>query len=279
MIDIQSLTFRYEGATRDALSDISFTVDDGAFLGIIGPAGAGKTTLIHCMSGIVPHAIRGDFYGAVRVNGLDTADSRLTDLSRLVGTVFQDVDSQIVSSVVEDELLYGLENFGVPREEIEERMTFALESTGIAPLRHRTIASLSGGQRQKVAIASLVALRPKILVLDEPTGELDPSASRRIFALLRTLNREYGMTIVVVEQKIMLLCEFAERLLVLSEGRVFREGTVREVLGNTAELQEIGVNSPRSALFSTLLSEKTGRKFPVCVNTDEAEAAAREVIR
>ena len=279
MIDIQSLTFRYEGATRDALSDISFTVDDGAFLRIIGPAGAGKTTLIHCMSGIVPHAIRGDFYGAVRVNGLDTADSRLTDLSRLVGTVFQDVDSQIVSSVVEDELLYGLENFGVPRGEIEERMTFALESTGIAPLRHRTIASLSGGQRQKVAIASLVALRPKILVLDEPTGELDPSASRRIFALLRTLNREYGMTIVVVEQKIMLLCEFAERLLVLSEGRVFREGTVREVLGNTAELQEIGVNCPRSALFSTLLSEKTGRKFPVCVNTDEAEAAAREVIR
>lgn len=278
MIDIQSLTFRYEGAQRDALSDISLTVEDGAFLGIIGPAGAGKTTLIHCMSGIVPHAIRGDFYGAVRVNGLDTADSRMTDLSRLVGTVFQDVDSQIISSVVEDELLYGLENFGVPRGEIEERMTFALEQTGIAPLRRRTIASLSGGQRQKVAIASLVALRPAILVLDEPTGELDPSASRRIFALLRTLNREYGMTIVVVEQKIMLLCEFAERLLVLSEGRVVREGRVREVLENTAKLEEIGVNCPRSALFSTLLSQKTGRRLPVCVNTDEAEALAREVI-
>ena len=147
MIDIQALTFRYEGAEKDALSDVTLTVPDGAFLGIIGPAGAGKTTLLHCMSGIIPHAYRGDFYGAVLLDGMDTADTRLTDLSRTAGTVFQDVDSQIVSSVVEDELLYGLENFGVPREEIEERLSFALEKVGIASLRHRTVSSLSGGQR------------------------------------------------------------------------------------------------------------------------------------
>ncbi|MBQ2545444.1 MAG: ATP-binding cassette domain-containing protein, partial [Clostridia bacterium] len=196
----------------------------------------------------------------------------------LVGTVFQDVESQIISSVVEDELLYGLENFGVPREEIEERLAFALEEVGIAPLRHRSIASLSGGQRQKVAIASLVALRPRILVLDEPTGELDPSSSRQIFSLLCRLNREYGMTVVVVEQKIMLLCEFAERLLVLSEGRVARDGSVREVLGDIGGLEAIGVNCPRSACFSATLGEKTGREFPVCVNAEEAVEAARRVI-
>ena len=278
MIDIQSLTFRYDGAERDALCDITLSVPDGAFLGIIGPAGAGKTTLAHCMSGIISHAVRGDFYGAVKVDGLDTADNKLTDLSRLVGTVFQEVESQIVSSVVEDELLYGLENFGVPREEIEDRIVFALEKVGIAPLRHRTISSLSGGQRQKVAIASLVALRPKILVLDEPTGELDPRSSRQIFTLLTSLNRDYGMTVVVVEQKIMLLCEFAERLAVLSEGRVVREGTVREVLGDIAGLEEIGVNCPRSALLSSLLAEKTGREVPVCVNADEAVETARRFI-
>ena len=278
MIELQTLTFRYAGAERDALCNLSLTVPDGSFLGVIGPAGAGKTTLAHCIGGIIPHAVRGDFYGAVRVDGLDTADNRLTDLSRIVGTVFQDVESQIVSSVVEDELLYGLENFGVPREEIEERMTFALEETGIAPLRRRAIASLSGGQRQKVAIASLVALRPKILVLDEPTGELDPSSSRQIFSLLRTLNREYGMTVVVVEQKIMLLCEFAERLVVMSEGRIARAGTVGEVLGDIAGLEAIGVNCPRSARFSSLLSEKTGRPVPVCVNADEAVEAARRLI-
>ena len=270
MIEIRSLSFRYDGAETDALRDVTLTIPDGAFLGIIGPAGAGKTTLAHSIGGIIPHAIRGDFYGAVEVDGHDTADTRLTDLSRLVGTVFQDVDSQIISSVVEDEILYGLENFGVPREEVEERMAFALNEVGIAPLRHRSIASLSGGQRQKVAIASLVALRPKILVLDEPTGELDPRSSRQIFTLLKSLNREYGMTVVVVEQKIMLLCEFAERLAVLSEGRIVREGSVREVLGDIAGLREIGVNCPRSALFSSLLAEKTGREIPVCVNADEA---------
>ena len=278
MIELQSLTFRYAGSDRDALSDLTLTIPDGAFLGVIGPAGAGKTTFAHCLSGIIPHAFRGDFYGAVRVDGMDTADTRLTDLSRLVGTVFQDVESQIISSVVEDELLYGLENFGVPREEIEERLAFALEEVGIAPLRHRSIASLSGGQRQKVAIASLVALRPRILVLDEPTGELDPSSSRQIFSLLCRLNREYGMTVVVVEQKIMLLCEFAERLLVLSEGRVARDGSVREVLGDIEGLEAIGVNCPRSARFSALLGEKTGREIPVCVNAEEAVEAARRVI-
>ena len=279
MIDIKELTFRYEGSDRNALSDITLSVPDGSFLGIIGPAGAGKTTLLYCMSGIVPHAYRGDFYGAVTVDGLDTADNRLTDLSRLAGTVFQDADSQIVSSVVEDELLYGLENFGVPREEIEERISFALDRVGIAPLRHRAISSLSGGQRQKVAIASLIALRPKILLLDEPTGELDPGSSRQIFSLLRTLNREYGMTVVAVEQKIMLLCEFAERLAVLSEGRIVRNGSVRDVLGDIGGLEKIGVNCPRAAKFSSLLSEKTGRTVPVCVNVDEAEDAAREVMR
>lgn len=277
MIDIQALTFRYEGAEKDALSDITLAVPDGSFLGIIGPAGAGKTTLLYCMSGIIPHAYRGDFYGAVLVDGLDTADNRLTDLSRPVGTVFQDVDSQIVSSVVEDELLYGLENFGVPREEIEERLSFALDQVGIASLRHRTVSSLSGGQRQKVAIASLIALRPKILLLDEPTGELDPGSSRQIFSLLRTLNREYGMTVVVVEQKIMLLCEFAERLVVLNEGRVERDGPVRDVLGDIGGLEEIGVNCPRVARLSSLLSSMTGRALPVCVNVDEAEAMVREV--
>ena len=277
MIDIQSLSFRYEGAEKNALEDITLTVPDGAFLGIIGPAGAGKTTLVNCMSGIIPHAYRGDFYGAVRVEGLDTADNRLTDLSRLAGTVFQDVDSQIVSSVVEDELLYGLENFGIPRDQVEERLTFALEQVGIAPLRHRAIASLSGGQRQKVAIASLIALRPKILLLDEPTGELDPGSSRQIFSLLRTLNREYGLTVVVVEQKIMLLCEFAERLAVLNEGRVVRDGSVREVLGDIEGLLEIGVNCPRVALFSSLLAAKTGRTLPVCVNVDEAEETVRRM--
>ena len=279
MIDIQDLTFTYKDEPAPALSGISLTVTDGAFLGIIGPAGAGKTTLIRAVSGVIPHHYTGDYYGSVRVNGLDTVDTPLTDLSRLVGMVFQDVDSQIISSVVEDELLYGLENFGVPREEIPSRLEFALDRVGIADLRDRTVASLSGGQRQKVAIASVIALRPRVLVLDEPTGELDPRSSRQIFSLLKALNREYGITVVVVEQKIMLLCEFADMLAVLDQGKIVRQGKTREVLARSDELEALGVNCPRVTLLTRLLSERLGKSLPVSISLDEAEKLVRGLMQ
>ena len=278
MIDIQELTFTYKDEKKPALREISLSVPDGAFVGVIGPAGAGKTTLARAISGVIPHHYTGDYYGGVKVDGQDTVDTPLTDLSRLVGMVFQDVDSQIISSVVEDELLYGLENFGVPHSEIPERMDFALSKVGISDLRERSIASLSGGQRQKVAIASVIALRPKVLVLDEPTGELDPMSSRQVFSLLKSLNREYGVTVVIVEQKIMLLCEFADYLAVLEQGRIVRQGKTREVLARSDELEALGVNCPRVTLLSRLLSEKIGKAQPVSVNLDEAEALVRGLI-
>ena len=278
MIDIQELTFTYKGESKPALREISLSVSDGAFVGVIGPAGAGKTTLARAVSGVIPHHYNGDYYGSVKVDGLDTVDTPLTDLSRLVGMVFQDVDSQIISSVVEDELLYGLENFGVPHAEIPARMDFALNKVGIADLRERSIASLSGGQRQKVAIASVIALRPKVLVLDEPTGELDPASSRQVFSLLKSLNQEYGVTVVIVEQKIMLLCEFADYLAVLDQGKIVRQGKTRDVLARSDELEALGVNCPRVTLLSRLLAEKTGKALPVSVNLDEAEKLVRGLL-
>ena len=278
MIDIRELTFTYQGESKPALREISLSVPDGAFVGVIGPAGAGKTTLVRAISGVIPHHYNGDYYGSVKVDGLDTVDTPLTDLSRLVGMVFQDVDSQIISSVVEDELLYGLENFGVPHAEIPARMDFALEKVGIAHLKDRSIASLSGGQRQKAAIASVVALRPKVLVLDEPTGELDPMSSRQVFSLLKSLNQEYGITVVIVEQKIMLLCEFADYLAVLDQGLIVRQGKTRDVLARADELEALGVNCPRVTLLSRLLSERTGKTLPVSVNLDEAEKMVRGLL-
>ena len=193
--------------------------------------------------------------------------------------MFQDVDSQIISPIVEDELLYGLENFGVPREEIPDRIGEALQKVGIPDLRERTIGSLSGGQRQKVAIASIIALKPKVLVLDEPTGELDPRSSRQVFSLLKELNEEQGISVVIIEQKIMLLCEFARQLAVMNEGRIVRQGETREVLACAEELQALGVNCPRVMSLSLALSEKTGEKQPVCINLDEAENMVRRLVR
>jgi len=278
MIQIQDFSFTYKSGKTPALQGIHLTVPDGGFLGIIGPAGAGKTTLARAVAGIIPHHYTGDFYGSVTVNGLDTVDSSIADLSRLVGTVFQDVESQIISPLVEDELLYGLENFGISREEIPGRIGEALAKVGIAELRDRSIASLSGGQRQKVAIASIIALKPQILVLDEPTGELDPRSSRQIFSLLKELNEEQGVTIVLIEQKIMLLCEYARQLAVLSKGQVIRQGDTREVLSHADELQALGVNCPRVTTLGKILSEKTGTEQPVCVNLDEAENMVRRLI-
>jgi energy-coupling factor transporter ATP-binding protein EcfA2 len=285
MISIKELSFTYEHSADEALNNISLEIKDGAFLGIIGPSGAGKTTLLSAINGIIPHHYKGRYYGSVKIDGSDTFDSSLTDLSLSVGTVFQDIDSQLINAVVEDEMLFGLENFGVPYNEAQSRVETVLQEIGIANLRHRYINTLSGGQKQKVAIASVIALRPKILLLDEPTGELDPLSSRQIFKLLKKLSRDNGMTVVVVEQKIMLLSEFVDELAVVNDGRIEFFGPVREVLRNSKELIKMGVNCPRVVSLSNALYESgitvSGadcNSADICVNIDEAELLVRKLI-
>lgn len=181
IIEVKDVTFTYSGAQRHALERVSLVVAEGEFVGVIGPSGAGKSTLAGVMSGAVPHYFAGELYGACLVDGKDTCEVTLTDVSRLVGSVLQDIDAQFVASNVRDELLFGLENFGVAHDEIPARMQQALETVGIEDLRDREIATLSDGQKQKVAIAAILALRPRVLVLDEPTAALDPASSTLVF--------------------------------------------------------------------------------------------------
>lgn len=278
MIRIKDFSFRYENGTENALSDINLEIRDGDFVGIIGNSGAGKTTLTYALSGVIPHDYGGDFYGAVEVQGMDTVENRPEVLAGQVGSVFQDVDAQMVASVVEDELLFGLENFGVPHAQIEARLAQALEQTGISELRHREIASLSGGQKQKVAVAAIIALRPKVIILDEPTGELDPKSSEQIFRLLKELNETSGTTIIVVEQKISLLCSYTKRLVLLEKGKIAAEGTVREVIGNAAGMEEIGVHIPRIVSLHQELKRRSLFAGPAPVDMDEALQMVREVL-
>jgi energy-coupling factor transport system ATP-binding protein len=278
MIRLTNLNFQYKDASGFALTDINLSINEGEFVGVIGSSGAGKTTLTYVLSGVVPHYYGGDFYGRAEVGGLDTIDAGPSKLSRIVGSVFQDIDGQMVASIVEDELLFGLENFGVPRVEIEHRLTEALDTLGIAHLRHRAIASLSGGQKQKVAIAAIAALKPKVLVLDEPTGELDPKSSVMVFEMLKLLNEQFGMTIVVVEQKIMLLCEFAKRLIVMDSGKVILDGAVRDVIQNIEALTGAGVNAPRVASLAHELVSRGLYAGQLPVSVTEAERMVREVL-
>lgn len=279
MIQFRDFSFQYKDSKTFAVKHVSLEIQNGDFIGITGESGAGKTTLLSAINGVVPHHYTGDFYGEVLVCGQDTLEAAPEALSQYCGSVFQDIDGQMVSSVVEDEILFGLENFGVPPEELEGRVEQALELTGIADLRSRSLNTLSGGQKQKVAIAAIVALRPQILLLDEPTGELDPQSSLQIFQMLRTLNEDYGITIVVVEQKIMLLCEFASKLMILQDGGVKFYDSVRSVLTHSRELEEAGVNCPRVVTLANALKEEGFYDGPLPINVDEAYHMMKEVRR
>lgn len=276
MIRIEQLSFSYEGNEKKVLDDINLTVEDGDFVGIIGASGAGKSTLTYAINGVIPHHFGGHYFGHVYVGDMDVFDTPLTDISRLIGTVFQDIDSQMVSTIVEDELLYGMENFGVPKEEMEGRIEEALGAVGISRLRSRDINSLSGGQKQKVAVAAILALKPQILVLDEPTGELDPRSSRQIFTVLRELNEKHGITVIIVEQKIMLLCEFVKKLVVMENGRLLYSDEVHKVLAHSDKLEEAGVKCPRIVTLSGMLKAEGLGTGAIAINLEEAQAMVEE---
>ena len=278
MISIKDFSFKYQNSSINAISNLNLNIGDGDFVGITGTSGAGKTTLTFALNGIIPQKIKGDFYGEVRIDGLDTVEHEAEEFARGVGEVFQDIDSQMVASVVEDEIFFGLENFGIAHDEIEVRLNKVLRELGIEELRDREISSLSGGQKQKVAIAAILALEPRVIVLDEPTGELDPESSREIFELLSRLNREKGITVVIVEQKIMLLCEYVKHLVVLNKGRLQFYGTPADIAGAIPLFKQLGINVPRVVELSSMLIASGLYKGKVTLTVKEAEQMVKEVL-
>ncbi len=273
IIELKDVSFSYGQEASRALDHMDLTIHEGEFVGVIGPSGAGKSTLAAVMSGAIPHHYTGELFGATLVDGQDTCDVTLTDISRIVGSVLQDINSQMVASVVEDEMLFGLENYGVPHDRIESRIAQALETVGISDLRDREIATLSGGQKQKVAIAAILALAPRVLVLDEPTAALDPVSSTLVFDTLRKVNETAGITVVVIEQKVALLCKYCERVVVLSEGKLAFDGEPHEVFGHAHELRRLGVDSPRVARIANSLLERgvVENIDRPCLNVGEAK--------
>lgn len=276
VIELAHVSFSYgdaDATEAQALSDITLSVQPGDFMGILGPSGAGKSTLASVMSGAIPHHFSGQLFGATYVEGSDTCDITLTDIARIVGSVLQDIDTQMVASVVEDEMLFGLENFGMPHDEIAQRVGDTLDAVGIADLRDREIATLSGGQKQKVAIAAILALTPRVLILDAPTAALDPASSLLVFDTLRAINEQQGVTIVVIEQKVTLLSEYCNRIAVLDHGHLVLEGTPHEVFAHGSELRRIGVDSPRVARISnSLISKGLLHEGYPCLNVGETVA-------
>ena len=257
IIEMECVSFSY-GTAADgayALKDIDLSVEEGTFVGLIGPSGAGKSTLASAITGAIPHHYRGRLFGSTLVAGLDTCEASLTDIAKVAGSVLQDIDAQMVASVVEDELLFGLENFGIDHREIEGRIASTLDAVGIADLRHREIATLSGGQKQKVAIAAILAMTPRVIVMDEPTSALDPASARDVFEVLRRAKELTGMTVILIEQTVALLAEYCDRVVVIDQGRIALDGTPTDVFSRGETLRAIGVDTPRTVRISNSLAE------------------------
>ncbi|AHL21973.1 energy-coupling factor ABC transporter ATP-binding protein [Thermococcus nautili] len=258
MIELRDVTFRYPRSKNPALMDVSLKIGDGEFVGILGPSGSGKSTLALTLNGIIPNSIRGAFSGEVIVRDpktgktFKTTETPVSKLSTLVGLVLQNPESQLFNMTVEDEVAFALENLGLPREEIAERVEWALKVVGLGGLENEFPPNLSGGEKQRLAIASVIAMKPSHLILDEPTSQLDPKGKREVLRVVEELNRA-GTTVVMVEHDSRFLFRKADRLVVLNGGRVILQGTPREVAERVEELVEIGVKVPHSLLLSRAL--------------------------
>ncbi|MEM2123206.1 MAG: energy-coupling factor transporter ATPase [Candidatus Bathyarchaeia archaeon] len=263
MIEFEDLSFRYRGDERQALKSINLRVEDGEFVVVAGASRSGKTTLCRCVNGLIPHFYGGVMEGRVRVQGLDTRFTSPSKLALKAGMVFQDPENQMVTTGVSGEVAFGLENIALPRDVMERRIVEALDAVEAQPLRHRRIRDLSGGEKQKVALASVLAFQPEIVILDEPTSELDPVTAEQILHVLERLNSELGLTVILVEQRLERVLSYADRLILLGGGEVLGDGHPRKVLGE-AELQRLGVRVPPVSALTKLMG------LPIALTVKEA---------
>ena len=231
LVNLTNVTYHYPLTTTPALTNISLKVEKGEFLAIVGPNGAGKSTLGYAISGFIPHFFKGNLKGTIKVAGQEVQQSTLSEWVMNVGLAFQNPFNQISGAkyTVYEEIAFGLENLGIPREEMKKRVTETMAMTGISALAERSPYSLSGGQQQRVALASILVMQPKVLVLDEPTSQLDPIGTREVFSVIREMSRR-GMTVILIEHKIEWIAAFADRGIALHDGQILLDGAPGEVL-------------------------------------------------
>jgi energy-coupling factor transporter ATP-binding protein EcfA2 len=218
VISLRGVTYTYPNTEMPVLRDLSLEVEEGDFLLVIGASGAGKSTLLRCLNGLIPHFYGGVLRGKIQVAGRDPLAEEPRGMSDLVGFVFQDPEAQFVVDLVEDELAFAMENHNLPQALMRKRVEEVLDQLNIAPLRHRRVSTLSGGEKQRVAIGAVLTLQPKVLVLDEPTSQLDPQAAEEVLATLQKLNSDLGLTIVLSEHRLERVVQYVDQLLYMPGG-------------------------------------------------------------
>lgn len=273
IVEIRGLTYAYRGHEgKPVLRGIDLSLQRGEFLALAGRTGSGKSTLCYALNGLIPHSFGGKMNGGVTVCGLNTREASIPDLARKVGMVLQSAESQLVGLTVEEDIEFGLENISLPVAEIKERARWAREVVRLSEFADRSPWTLSGGQKQREAIAAALAFQPEVLVLDNPTAELDPLGKQEVLETIAGLNRDLGITIVIVDQELHEVIPYASRLALLDEGRLVLAGSPADVLDQAETVREIGVKLPDVTEVAYQL-RKAGRwpaSLPVTVESARA---------
>ena len=246
-IEIDNLHFTYSSRNTSTIRGIDAKVDPKAFILLTGPTGCGKSTLLRTLNGLIPHASGGKLSGNVYVNGASVAEQPIAVTCQQVGLLFQNPEEQLFCIIVEDEIAFGLENLGLPSHEIDRRIDSALTQVGLAGFRNRQIASLSSGQKQRVALACVCAMQPQILLLDEPTSYLDPQATHDILEIIRDLNRKLGITVIVAGHQVNEIAPLCNRVWLMNEGKLVSDLPIDQAFTDLNPYSQLGVQVPELA--------------------------------
>lgn len=271
IIEIKNLSFQYEGSSKKVLKNLNIDIKEGEFICVLGHNGSGKSTLAKLINAqYIPTE------GDILVGNMNTKDDdNLWDIREMCGMVFQNPDNQLVATIVEEDVAFGPENLGVPREELRKRVDECLELVGMSEYKRHSPALLSGGQKQRIAIAGILAMNPKCLLMDEPTAMLDPQGRKDILNTVLKL-REMGKTIIHITHY-MEECVNADRIIVINEGDVVLEGTPREVFSNVEQMKEIGLDVPEPTEISYLLNKSNINVRADVLTVDELVEALESV--
>lgn len=272
LIELDDLTIRYPGRKHPTLEHVSLDFSQGETVLLLGASGSGKSTLALALNGLIPHSLGAITTGRVVVDGFDTQTHSVAEIARRVGIVFQDPEAQFVTLKVEDEIVFGLENLRVPREQMQTLVSAALANVGMLPFNQRCVDQLSGGQKQRVALAALLAMEPQVLIFDEPTANLDPIGTQDVFALIAAHKARHTHTIVLIEHKLDELMHLIDRVVVLGErGAIIANGSPRAVFRDyAAALHHHGVWMPQICLLAHRLRERGVLLDPFPVTLEEA---------
>ena len=258
ILKISNLTYTYQGEKKPVIRDIDLEIEEGEFVVLMGPSGCGKSTLALCINGIIPNVLSGELEGRIELDGLNTQEYEVYELSTKVGIVFQNPDSQLCNLIVKDEISFGPENLLVPRDEILKRLDKYLKFVSLSHKEKSSIYNLSGGEKQRVAIASVLTMNPKIIILDEPTSNLDPIGARGIIKVIKNLNMEKNLTVLLIEHEVSSILYLANRLIIMDDGAIIYDGNPRYILEKYGEdiLENVGIRIPEITQLAVRLNKR-----------------------